>query len=470
MTVFIAIAALMTLLVLAWVIRPLLRAAPQGGVSSQRLNASIYRDQLQALQRDLARGAISPADFEATQDELQLRLLDDTEDTAPTPQTELTTFWSGRRTATVIAIVFPIGVVGMYGWLGQPDAINPVATQQLSNEKVVQMVDSLAAKLKANPDNPKGWAMLARSYKVMGRLEEAEQAFVRAGDIVNAEPDLLVDYADLLAARADNNMDGRPMELVKKALALAPLHPMGLMMSGVAAYRHDDFPKAIAHWEKLLTVLEPGSPDAQQIEADIADARAKAGMSPTRPAQATSPTTGMNKAPSDATTETGKLPPVDPAAAATMTPEKINQMVDRLAERLKGNPDDQAGWARLARAYKVQNRLAESEQAYIKAGKLVDSNPDLLTQYADLLAMRAGNSLEGRPLALVNKALALNPKHPTALMMAGSAAFRRADYAQAVGHWEKVLLVLEPGSSDALQVIDEIAAARAKAGLPSKGK
>ena len=153
-----------------------------------------------------------------------------------------------------------------------------------------------------------------------------------------------------------------------------------------------------------------------------------------------------------------------------MTPEKINQMVDRLAQRLQSNPGDLAGWARLARAYKVQGRLEEAEQAYAKAGKLVDADPNLLTQYADLLAVRAGNKLEGRPLALVKKALALDPKHPMALMMAGSAAYRRADYAQAVSHWEKVLTVLDPDSSDATQVIAEIADARAKGGLPTPAK
>ncbi|OHC78612.1 MAG: c-type cytochrome biogenesis protein CcmI, partial [Rhodoferax sp. RIFCSPLOWO2_12_FULL_60_11] len=74
MTVFIAIAVLLTLLVMAWIVRPLLRPAPAAGVSSERLNASIYRDQLDTLERDLARGVISPADCEATRDELQLRL------------------------------------------------------------------------------------------------------------------------------------------------------------------------------------------------------------------------------------------------------------------------------------------------------------------------------------------------------------------------------------------------------------
>jgi len=346
MSVFLAIAALMTLLVVAWVVRPLLRPAPQAGVSSQRLNAAIYRDQLQTLERDLARGAISPADYEATQDELQLRLLDDTEAPA-TPALLGTSFWSARRTALVIALLFPLGAAGLYGWLGAPAAIDPMATQKANSEKVLQMVESLAAKLKANPDNPLGWAMLARSYKVMGRLPEAEQAFVKAGDLVNTDPDLLVDYADVLAARADNKIEGRPLALINQALVLNPQHPMGLMISGVAAYRRADYAIAVAQWEKLLALLEPGTPDAQQVEADIADARVKAGM----PASANA----------------NKMPPIDAAAAQGMTPEKINQMVERLAARLQANPDDRAGWARLARAYRVQGRLAEAEAADARA-------------------------------------------------------------------------------------------------------
>ena len=465
MTVFIAIAVLLTLLVLAWIVRPLLRPAPSTGVSSQRLNASIYRDQLDTLERDLARGIISAADCEATRDELQLRLLDDTEEPATVHATSNTSFWSGRLTATVIALLMPLGAAGMYWWLGTPAAIDPVASQKNNEDQAMKMVDNLAARLKANPDNPTGWAMLARSYKVMGRFAEAEQAFLKVGDLINTEPDLLVDYADLLAVRANNNIEGKSLELINKALRINPQHPMGLMMAGVASYRRADYKGAVAYWETLLALLEPGSPDAQQVETDIADARAK-GALPGGPKTSMSPTAPVTRNSTDA----GKLPPVDPAAAAAMTPEMVNQMVDRLAERLKTNPDDLTGWARLARAYKMQGRLAEAEQAYAKAGKLVDGDPDLLTQYADVLAMRADSKLEGRALAMVNKALVLNPTHPIALMMAGSAAYRRADYAQAVAHWEKVLTVLPAGSNDAVQVQAEISDARAKGGLGLQAK
>jgi cytochrome c-type biogenesis protein CcmH len=460
MTVFIAIAAVLTLLALAWLVRPLLWSSTvrAAGVSSQGLNASIYRDQLDALERDLARGLISAPDCETARDELQLRLLDDTEESPTISHGAGNGFWTGRRTAALIALLLPLGSAGMYWWLGTPEAIDPVASQKASNDQVATMVDALAARLKASPDDPKGWAMLARSYKVMGRFADAEQAFLKAGELVNSEPDLLVDYADLLAVRNNNNIEGKPLELVNKALSLNPKHPMGLMMSGVAAYRRSDFKLAVAQWEKLLLVLDPGSPDAQQVEADIAEARNKAGL-PAAAGKAAAPAK-----PPAAGSGASQQAPVDPAAAGAMTPEKVNQMVASLVTHLKANPGDSNGWVRLARTYKAQDRMAEAEQAFEKAGKLVDSDPDLLTQFADVLAMRT-NTLEGRPLTLVNKALALNPKHPMALMLAGSAAYRRADYKLAISHWEKVLTVLPAGSGDAKQVEAEIAEARSKAGL-----
>lgn len=278
MIVFYAIAATLTLLVVLWLGYVLLRPVAGSGTSSQRLNAAIYRDQLQVLERDRDNGVISAADFETTCDELQLRLLDEAQDTQHVPTVSSIDFWTPRRTVVLITVFIPLVAIGFYAWLGTPSAVvrTGASTQTVSNPQVLKMVETLAARLKANPDNPKGWAMLARSYKVMGRFDEAEQAFLNAGEIVNTDSSLLVEYADLLAARA-NSIEGRPLELVNKALQLDPLQPTGLMMSGVAAYHRGDFVLAIRQWEKLITLLEPGSTDAQQVEADIAQAKAKLG-------------------------------------------------------------------------------------------------------------------------------------------------------------------------------------------------
>jgi cytochrome c-type biogenesis protein CcmH len=468
--VFYAIATVLTLLVVGWLVRPLLRHAPDSGVTAERLNAAIYRDQLAALERDLASGGMTPADYETIRDELQLRLLDDTREelpgaTAPASASPAAGFLSARRTAALMTVVLVVGAAGGYYRLGGgPEAIDPVAAQSMGSAEVKQMVEGLAARMKANPGDVKGWVMLVRSYKVMGMFDEAEQAVRDAGPLLETSADLLTQYADLLGVRAGKNLEGRPMELINKALLLEPLNATALLMSGWAAYNRGDFRLAVVQWEKLLPQLEPGSPDARQMENDVADARTKAGL----PAGSAT-VAGAGVLSADAS-NAGKLPPVDPAAAASMTPDKINEMVDRLAARLKQNPDDAAGWARLARAYKVQKRLPEAEQAFAKAAKVVDQDPDLLTQYADLLASLNNNNLEGKPLALVNKALVLNPRHPVALMLAGTAAFQRADYMAAVGHWEKVLTVLDPASSDATQVKQEIADARARAALSGPRK
>lgn len=452
MNAFIAIAAVMTLLVIAWLAYALLRPKkPGAGISSERINAEIHRDQLKALENDLARGVISQQDFESSRDELQLRLLDDTRDDGAAQATQQHSFLTPKITSIVISVAIPVLAIGIYMQLGNPGAINPLpgGRQMATDPQVQQMIDNLIAKLKANPDNPKGWAMLARSYVVMGKLDDAEEAFKKVGDAINTDADIMVEYADLLAVKNNNNIEGRPIELVKKALTINPHHPMGLMMSGVAAYRRADFKMAAAEWEKLLAMLEPGSADAQQVEANVNDARGKAGLPPIGNASGANPSPMQAAGPAGAPTDGNNT-------------EMINQMVDRLAARLKDNPDDIAGWARLARAYKVQGKLKEAEQAYAKTGKLLDTDPEVMLQYADLLAMNANGSFTGQPLTLVNKALKVDPKNPMALMMAGQAAYQAADYAKAIGHWETVLTVLPPQSPDAEQVRAEIASAKAK--------
>lgn len=280
MSVFIALSALLTLLVVAWMVRPLLRTSQAEGVSSQRLNAAIYREQLQALNIDLANGAISPADHEATRDELQLRLLDDTQEPQAAVSASPSALWSPRRTAGLLAVALPLLSAGTYWWLGNPAALNPEKAQAVSQQQVEEMVQSLAARLQANPDNKEGWAMLARSYSVMGRLAEAEDAFNKAGDAINDNPNLLVDFAEVLAQNAGNSMAGRPLQLVQQALTLDPQNASAWMMLGVEAYQRSDFAGAAEHWEKLLTLLEPGSADARTTQLNIDDALAQIKKTP----------------------------------------------------------------------------------------------------------------------------------------------------------------------------------------------
>ena len=274
---FLIAAALLALLALAWLLRPLLRrTTPAQSASRQALNTTIYRDQLAELERDRAAGSIAAADFEPARAELQRRLLQDAAvaDAAPAaPRSE-------KRTALALALLLPLVAGLMYAWLGNPLAMQPKAAQhEITAGQIDEMIAKLAARLEKNPQDTQGWAMLGRSYKALGRFDEAEKAFVRAGDLVNNDPALLTEYADLLAVRANNSLEGRPMELVRRALQLDPTNTMALALAGTAAYNRQDFPEATRYWEMLLKLLPPESEDAKGLTATLAEIREKSGGS-----------------------------------------------------------------------------------------------------------------------------------------------------------------------------------------------
>lgn len=132
---------------------------------------------------------------------------------------------------------------------------------------------------------------------------------------------------------------------------------------------------------------------------------------------------------------------------------QINQMVTRLEQRLASEPNNAEGWAMLGRSYLVLERFDEARAALQKAVALNLQTPDLLVDYADALAMANGQSLEGRPLELINQALALDPNNHKGLWLAGTAAYERADYRAALDHWRR-LYALVPKDSDAARAME----------------
>jgi len=156
------------------------------------------------------------------------------------------------------------------------------------------------------------------------------------------------------------------------------------------------------------------------------------------------------------------------AAAGTaphaMSREQMEGMVEQLAARLQQSPQDADGWHMLARSYVAVERLPEAAQAYDRAAALAPTNPTVLADYADTLAMVNGRSLEGRPTELVQAALAADPRHAKALSLAGTAAFNRGDFAAAVAFWQRLQAVLPAQSQQAGAVAASIAQAQAAAG------
>ena len=159
----------------------------------------------------------------------------------------------------------------------------------------------------------------------------------------------------------------------------------------------------------------------------------------------------------------GSLPALDPSntqSAAQAEQHKMQTMVDQLAQRLQQHPDDLQGWAMLAGAYKLQGRLQDAAKAYERAQAFVDTRAELLASQAEVLARLNHDSLQGRPSALLDQALALDPRAPNALLLAGAAANERGDHRRAIDLWERLAAQFDPASEEGNAIAQAVAQAR----------
>ncbi|HEV3007784.1 MAG TPA: c-type cytochrome biogenesis protein CcmI [Burkholderiales bacterium] len=143
---------------------------------------------------------------------------------------------------------------------------------------------------------------------------------------------------------------------------------------------------------------------------------------------------------------------------------QLETLVQRLAAHLRENPDDAAGWKLLARSYASLERYPEAADAYAKAAVRAPRDAQLLTDFAESLAMARGRRLDGEPEQLIARALELEPRNLKALALAGTAAFARGNYAAAAAQWEKMLPLVPADSEDARSIRASIDEAKGMAG------
>lgn len=262
---FWVVAALALVLVLASLFRPFLLKASAAGMSRRQLNTAIFRDQLARLDKDRADNMIAQADYEQARAELQRRVIDDTNEAD-----DAATLRAPKKTMLAIGLVLPVVAIALYALLGSPATLEPNGPQHAATpQDMDRLVVGLAQKLEKEPDNLQGWAMLARSYKMLGRNVEAEQAFVRAGAFLDNDAQLLAIYADLAATNANGEFAGKPTQLIEKALRVDPQNAMALWLAGTAAFRGGQFDSAIRIWERLIQQVEPDSEDSRMLQESI---------------------------------------------------------------------------------------------------------------------------------------------------------------------------------------------------------
>jgi len=201
------------------------------------------------------------------------------------------------------------------------------APHAMGNDQIAAMTESLAAKLKTDPNNAEGWAMLARSYAVLGRFDDAVTAYQRVLTLRQDDAQVYADYADALAVTRGRKLEGEPAKLIEKALSLDPRNFKALSLAGTVAFNQPDFKRAADLWQRALASAPADNPGlVQQIRADLDDARQRAGMAPLSDAEvplALTPDTQRQGSGADAAAGNGTA---EVAGRVTLAPALVGKL------------------------------------------------------------------------------------------------------------------------------------------------
>ncbi len=286
MSVFVLLSAILVAGALLFVLPPLLgRGARRRADAEKRAQAevaiAVLREQLADLKTEHAAGRVDAEAFARNRAELEARVLEEGQFVESDADVRPSKAW-----AIAMVLAVPLAAVLVYGAIGEPAALDPDArvarveapAEQLTPEQISGLVGQLADRLAEDPTDETGWAMLARSYTMLGEFERAQATWKRIGANIPENAMLMADWADLLVAAQQGDFEGEPRRLIERALELEPDNFKALALAGAAAFEREDYATASSYWERILDQVPREDPAYASVVASINEARSRGGM------------------------------------------------------------------------------------------------------------------------------------------------------------------------------------------------
>lgn len=360
----------LTMAALAAVLWPYLRA-PRGDEEPPHFDTAVYRDQLCEIEADRTRGIISEQEAEAARIEISRRLLSAAETGKNAPEAP-----AGKQAHGVPAIAFvcavlciPVASTVLYLVYGSPALPDRPLAVRLGTDGETQSVDALVARveerLRAHPEDGRGWDVIAPVYLRQGRYDDAAEAYDRALRLLGGTPERLAGYGDALV-RANN---GLVTEKARRALERAHAGDDSLVRArywlAVAHEQDGDHERAVRAWRALLDDSGENAPWRGAVARRLEAVEAKLGTE--------APGTKTARAAPDAGGAPDKTGPdtADIAAARDMSESDraamIDQMVEGLAARLERDGGPVEDWIKLVRSYSVLGKKEAAAETLAEA-------------------------------------------------------------------------------------------------------
>jgi cytochrome c-type biogenesis protein CcmH len=346
---------------------PLVRGS--SGITDGAGEAAFYRAQLAEIARDQRRGLIEPEAAQWAQAEAGRRLL--AASAAAEAAAPMVSSRARQRLAAVLAIIIiPVLSLGLYRLVGNPQLPDqPLAARliaPLERQDIAAAVARIEAHLATNPNDGRGYEVVAPVYMHMGRYDDAARAYWNAMRSLGETPQRRAAYGEALVYAADGIVTADARQSFEAALKRDPTLAMAQFYLALAAEQEGDFVSARARLSELVTTAPADAPW-------LAAAKDKLGAIEQRLTRAGAGSGEIGSAPpqpgQDAAAAIAALPPAQQKAA-------IEQMVVRLAARLDTDRHDVEGWLRLIRAYSVLQRPQSARDAWARARQQFGSDSE----------------------------------------------------------------------------------------------
>lgn len=284
MTSFTLIALVLTLITLGLLIWPLRKNRNSVSYARQAQNIHYAKERINELEEQLKNASITATDYEALKLEIESNLADDIDLENQTNPVESTidTQKSNKILVILLCCLLPLGAAGFYSFVGTPEALTakqeaPLETKPGIDKNIDEMLAILEKRLEEQPNDVKGWSILAKTYFQLRQYDDAKRSMLKLLELQGESAPLLTSLADVTGLANRNNYIGEPQQYLERALKLDPNNRQALWMLGLAATQNQDHQTALVHWNRLLPMLTDTPAQQSQLEELISQGQAKIG-------------------------------------------------------------------------------------------------------------------------------------------------------------------------------------------------
>lgn len=373
MTIWI-IFALMTAAAVMAVLWPLSRRPTRAEMADEiDPDTQFYRDQIAEIERDRERGLLSETEIEAARIEAGRRLLrsvgaaDRRADAVGEPALRR------RRAASALALsAVPLLGLTLYGAYGSPQLPDEPLSARLSVDPrhldLAAALVRIETHLQQNPEDGRGWEVIAPVYLRGGRFDDAVKAYGAAIRLLGETAPRLASYGEAMVMAKEGVVSADAKTAFERAVELDPAMPKAHFYLAEAAEQDGDKDKARAEYQTLVAKAPPNAPYLALVQQRLARLDGK----------------------NDAATAVAALPPKEQM-------DTIRGMVGSLAARLESDGGSAEEWARLIRSYVVLGERDKAAAAWARARIALAQDETGLRQVSETARSAGLATGEGTP-------------------------------------------------------------------------